>query len=649
MNPDFLVNIQPGASGDTEMFDFDFDSAMSTANSPGFHPTNSNGSSNDIPSYDFDLNKNNHISMSSTAAPIDIAYQKNPGFGFRNQLPNNNNQNINNVSNTTGNNNNSNINNTPSNNNTNNTINTNNTNNNTTSNIINNISNQNISQFLNNPRLRRESIAHTQGMGGVSFGSLTIGSWLKDEVLFHHNGIVGNNSNNNNGNNNNSNNPNQSHHAHSNSQNFHNQNHSNNNFSVLNGGGSSSAFNPTHHHNNSSGMLNINNDLMMTMSPPQVNYLPNLEADYCKDYSCCGNLLPTLHDLLRHYEEAHISVSPPSELVANSGRNNGRPGKIRSTLDLMEGVSTNEVFLSSNDAIANNLHADNGTNNNNNSNMNGGNIANGSLIDAAHHQQNQNSQLGDITNNGANNDTLFNFNNHLGGVLSNFNATAGGNDGFSDNHNNNNLNNTSNATNVLLNKDGSSSNTSFGTARSNLQSGNFNSVSPQLQNKSPHTSNLSANLQQQQQQQHQQQHPQHQQNGHHQQGNTNFVNSSNGPSHGNNPSGNSGEDEEICIDDPARHLYVDGENRPFKCPVIGCDKTYKNQNGLKYHKAHGHQNQKLLENPDGTFSVIDPESNQPYPDGNFNLEKDKPYRCEVCGKRYKNLNGLKYHRGHSTH
>ena len=29
------------------------------------------------------------------------------------------------------------------------------------------------------------------------------------------------------------------------------------------------------------------------------------------------------------------------------------------------------------------------------------------------------------------------------------------------------------------------------------------------------------------------------------------------------------------------------------------------------------------------------------------MEKEKPYRCEVCGKRYKNLNGLKYHKQHS--
>lgn len=110
------------------------------------------------------------------------------------------------------------------------------------------------------------------------------------------------------------------------------------------------------------------------------------------------------------------------------------------------------------------------------------------------------------------------------------------------------------------------------------------------------------------------------------------------------------EDHDMCIDDPARHLYVmeRGEHKPFKCPVQGCEKTYKNQNGLKYHRMHGHQNQTLHLNDDGTYSIVDPLSNTPYPEG-MGMEKDKPYRCEVCGKRYKNLNGLKYHRAHSTH
>lgn len=106
------------------------------------------------------------------------------------------------------------------------------------------------------------------------------------------------------------------------------------------------------------------------------------------------------------------------------------------------------------------------------------------------------------------------------------------------------------------------------------------------------------------------------------------------------------------------------EERPFKCPVIGCEKAYKNANGLRYHEKvilfnsfnflyallisfqHGHATQKLKENGDGTFSIVDPSTSEPYP-GTVGMEKEKPYRCEVCGKRYKNLNGLKYHRNHS--
>lgn len=50
------------------------------------------------------------------------------------------------------------------------------------------------------------------------------------------------------------------------------------------------------------------------------------------------------------------------------------------------------------------------------------------------------------------------------------------------------------------------------------------------------------------------------------------------------------------------------EPKPFRCPVIGCEKAYKNQNGLKYHKSHGHNSQTLHENTDGTYSIVDPVS-----------------------------------------
>lgn len=88
------------------------------------------------------------------------------------------------------------------------------------------------------------------------------------------------------------------------------------------------------------------------------------------------------------------------------------------------------------------------------------------------------------------------------------------------------------------------------------------------------------------------------------------------------------------------------EPKPYKCPVVGCEKAYKNQNGLKYHKSHGHSNQQLHENGDGTFSIVNPETSAPYP-GTLGMEKEKPFKCDACGKRYKNLNGLKYHKQHS--
>jgi hypothetical protein len=68
-------------------------------------------------------------------------------------------------------------------------------------------------------------------------------------------------------------------------------------------------------------------------------------------------------------------------------------------------------------------------------------------------------------------------------------------------------------------------------------------------------------------------------------------------------------------------------DKPYKCPIGGCDKAYKNPNGLKYHNQHGHCNMTADDND--TLS--------------------KPYQCTIgdCGKRYKNLNGLKYHIEHS--
>lgn len=72
----------------------------------------------------------------------------------------------------------------------------------------------------------------------------------------------------------------------------------------------------------------------------------------------------------------------------------------------------------------------------------------------------------------------------------------------------------------------------------------------------------------------------------------------------------------------------DQTDKPYRCHVADCDKAYKNANGLKYHRLHGHC-------PPG--------------DGNDILDASKPYNCSLgnCRKRYKNLNGLKYHIEHT--
>jgi transcription factor SFP1 len=60
--------------------------------------------------------------------------------------------------------------------------------------------------------------------------------------------------------------------------------------------------------------------------------------------------------------------------------------------------------------------------------------------------------------------------------------------------------------------------------------------------------------------------------------------------------------------------------KPFRCAVVGCDKSYKQQNGLKYHRLHGHCTTASL----GKI-------------GTESRKAGKPYVCHVssCGKRYK--------------
>ncbi|XP_061885290.1 juxtaposed with another zinc finger protein 1 isoform X2 [Entelurus aequoreus] len=58
-----------------------------------------------------------------------------------------------------------------------------------------------------------------------------------------------------------------------------------------------------------------------------------------------------------------------------------------------------------------------------------------------------------------------------------------------------------------------------------------------------------------------------------------------------------------------------GEDKPFACPVPGCKKRYKNVNGIKYHAKNGHRTQ---------------------------IRVRKPFKCR-CGKSYKTSQGLRHH------
>ncbi|KAI1902504.1 hypothetical protein AGOR_G00045440, partial [Albula goreensis] len=58
-----------------------------------------------------------------------------------------------------------------------------------------------------------------------------------------------------------------------------------------------------------------------------------------------------------------------------------------------------------------------------------------------------------------------------------------------------------------------------------------------------------------------------------------------------------------------------GEDKPFACPVPGCKKRYKNVNGIKYHAKNGHRTQ---------------------------IRMRKPFKCR-CGKSYKTAQGLRHH------
>ncbi|KAI8810176.1 hypothetical protein BJ742DRAFT_210473 [Cladochytrium replicatum] len=104
----------------------------------------------------------------------------------------------------------------------------------------------------------------------------------------------------------------------------------------------------------------------------------------------------------------------------------------------------------------------------------------------------------------------------------------------------------------------------------------------------------------------------------------------------------------------------------YRCPKPWCSKAYKNSNGLKYHLEHGNceLDSSSAESLDfspttlttttnnnlGSSSSLSSSNGCESDDNSSTPPTDikityKPYWCRVsgCGKKYKNLNGLKYH------
>lgn len=88
------------------------------------------------------------------------------------------------------------------------------------------------------------------------------------------------------------------------------------------------------------------------------------------------------------------------------------------------------------------------------------------------------------------------------------------------------------------------------------------------------------------------------------------------------------------ISRPASSLLL---AKPFRCPKPGCNKSYKQANGLKYHIQHGSCNFAPRDESLECLSEKEAEA------------RLKPYQCQVppCTRRYKNMNGLRYHYQHS--
>jgi transcription factor SFP1 len=112
---------------------------------------------------------------------------------------------------------------------------------------------------------------------------------------------------------------------------------------------------------------------------------------------------------------------------------------------------------------------------------------------------------------------------------------------------------------------------------------------------------------------------------------------------------------------PASSLLL---SKPFRCPKPNCNKSYKQANGLKYHMTHGSCNfappkdleqvQALLASKRSAREALGEDDNLITEGELREVEREaerrlRPFACGVgdCQRRYKNMNGLRYHYQHS--
>ncbi|KAL4072059.1 hypothetical protein J3A83DRAFT_4517039 [Scleroderma citrinum] len=112
---------------------------------------------------------------------------------------------------------------------------------------------------------------------------------------------------------------------------------------------------------------------------------------------------------------------------------------------------------------------------------------------------------------------------------------------------------------------------------------------------------------------------------------------------------------------PASSLLL---SKPFRCPKPNCNKSYKQANGLKYHMTHGSCNfappkdlehvQALLASKRSAREAAGDDDNTISEGELREVEREaerrlRPFACGVgdCQRRYKNMNGLRYHYQHS--